>query len=228
VYASLEALLADETVDLIVNLTVPYAHAEVTRTCFMAGKDVYSEKPLALTSEPAWDLVRLARGTNRRLSCAPITILGEAQQTAWKAIRDGMVGTIRLVYAEANWGRVETELENPLPFFEIGPLFDVGIYPLTILTTVFGPVRRVTGFCTTQNPQRVTKDAIPFQITTLACILAALEFLHGFSCSEQRHPKVDTAPKPSRTASRAEIALGGERNQPTFPGPIIMDHFFQF
>ena len=93
VYPSLEALLADEEIDLVINLTIHRAHMEVITKCLNAGKDVYSEKRIALTSEEAWKLVTLAQEKGRRFGCAPITILGEGQQTAWKAIRDDLLGT---------------------------------------------------------------------------------------------------------------------------------------
>jgi predicted dehydrogenase len=79
VYPSLEAIVADEEVDLVINLTIHAAHVEVITTCLHAGKHVYSEKPMALTSEEAWKLVALVEEKGRRLGSAPITILGEGQ-----------------------------------------------------------------------------------------------------------------------------------------------------
>jgi predicted dehydrogenase len=179
VYPSLEAVLADENVDLVINLTIHYAHASVITQCLQAGKDVYSEKPLALTSEDAHALVNLAQEQGRRLSCAPITILGEAQQTAWKVIREGRLGTVRLVYAEVNWGRIESWHPAPGPFYQVGPLFDVGVYPLTILTTIFGPAQRITAFGKVLYPNRVTKEGIHFHTDTPDFVLAAIEFANG-------------------------------------------------
>jgi predicted dehydrogenase len=179
VYPSLEAILADEEVDLVINLTIHHAHVEVITKCLNAGKDVYSEKPIALTSEEAWKLVALAQEKGRRLGCAPITILGEGQQTAWKAIRDGLLGTVRVAYAEVNWGRIEAWHPAPGPFYEVGPLFDVGVYPLTILTTIFGPARRVTAFGKVLYPDRVTTEGVPFHITTPDFSIAAIEFANG-------------------------------------------------
>jgi len=178
-YASIEDLLADESVDLVINLTIHHAHASVIKQCLNAGKHVYSEKPLALTSKDAWELVALASEKGLRLSCAPITILGEGQQTAWKVIRDGALGTVRLAYAEVNWGRIESWHPAPSPFYEVGALFDVGVYPLTILTTIFGPARRVTGFGTVLFPDRVTREGIPFHIDTPDFVTAAIEFANG-------------------------------------------------
>ncbi len=179
VYPSLEAILEDDEVDLVINLTIHHAHVEVITKCLNAGKDVYSEKPIALTSEEAWKLVALAEEKGRYFGCAPITMLGEGQQTAWKAIRDGLLGTVRVAYAEVNWGRIESWHPAPGPFYEVGPLFDVAVYPLTILTTIFGPARRVTAFGKVLYPDRVTQEGVPFHITTPDFSIAAIEFANG-------------------------------------------------
>ena len=179
VYPSLEAVLADEAVELVVNLTIHQAHVPVITQCLLAGKDVYSEKPLALTSQEAQTLVKLAQEKGRRLSCAPITMLGEAQQTVWKVIREGRLGTVRLAYAEVNWGRIESWHPSPGPFYQVGPLFDVGVYPLTILTTILGPVRRATGFGTVLSPDRITKEGVPFHIDTPDFVVAIIECANG-------------------------------------------------
>ena len=179
VYPSLEAILADDEVDLVINLTIHSAHVEVITKCLHAGKDVYSEKPIALTSEEAWQLVALAGEKGRRLGCAPITILGEGQQTAWRAIREALLGTVRVAYAEVNWGRIESWYPAPGPFYDVGPLFDVAVYPLTILTTIFGPARGVTAFGKVLYRDRVIKEGVPFHITTPDFSIAAIEFANG-------------------------------------------------
>ncbi len=178
-YASLDDLLADEAVDVVLNLTIHHAHVEVITQCLNAGKDVHSEKPLALTYPEAKALVELAAAKGVRLSCSPITFMGEAQQTAWKVIREGRLGTVRLAYAEVNWGRPELWHPNPVPFYEVGPLFDVGVYPLTVLTTIFGPARRATAYGTVLHPDRVTKDGVPFHISTPDFVVAAVELANG-------------------------------------------------
>lgn len=179
VYTSLEDVLADETVDLVVNLTIHYAHFSVIQQSLNAGKHVYSEKPLSLMAQEAWELVDLASRKGLRLSSAPITLLGEAQQTVWKIIREGALGTVRLAYAEANWGRIESWHPAPGPFYEVGPLFDVGVYPLTILTAIFGSARKVTGFGTVLFPDRVMQDGVPFHIESPDFVTAAIEFENG-------------------------------------------------
>ena len=161
-YPDLAAVLADDAVDTVVNLTVPQAHAEVSAAALAAGKHVHSEKPLALRYEEARELVELARGYGVRLSSAPATLLGEAQQTLWKLVREGAAGRVRAVYAEANWDRLEAWHPDPRSLYSVGPLVDVGVYPLTILTAIFGPVRRVTAFERTVEPDRRLRDGTPF------------------------------------------------------------------
>lgn len=178
-YASLEEILADEAVDIIVNLTIHHAHVEVITKSLEAGKHVHTEKPLAMTYEEAQALVKLAEDKGLRLSSAPITYMGEAAQTAWKIIREGKLGKVRLVYAEVNHGRIETWHPNPGPFYAVGVMWDVGVYPLTMLTTFFGPVRRVTAFGKVIHPDRVTKEGEPFHIEVPDFNMAALEFENG-------------------------------------------------
>ena len=174
-YRSLEELLAADDVDVVVNLTVPAAHAAVTAAALEAGKHVHTEKPLALGYDEALELVALARRAGRRLSSSPATLLGEAQQTAWKLVRDGALGEVRVVYAEANWGRIESWHPSPQALYAVGPLVDVGVYALTILTAMFGPVRRVVAYGTTVEPERVTLSGDSFALTAPDFIVSVLE-----------------------------------------------------
>lgn len=178
-YASLEALLADDTVEAVVNLTVPHAHAEVTRTALEAGRHVHSEKPLALRYDEAKALVELAAARGLCLSCSPSTLLGEAQQTAWKLLRDGAVGTVRVAYAEVNWGRIESWHPRPAGLHAVGALVDVGVYPLTLLTAFLGPVRRVTALAHLVSPDRVTQAGEHFRLERPDLVVAVLELESG-------------------------------------------------
>jgi predicted dehydrogenase len=178
-YGSLEALLADDAVDTVVNLTIPSAHAEVTARCLEAGKHVHTEKPLALRAGEARGLAELAAARGVRLSCAPATLLGEAQQTAWKLVRDGAIGRVRAAYAEANWGPIERWHPDPESLYEVGPLVDVAVYPLTILTAIFGPARRVSAYAATLEPERTRLDGVPFTLTTPDFHVAVLELEDG-------------------------------------------------
>jgi predicted dehydrogenase len=175
-YASLDELLADGAVDTVVNLTAPRGHAAVTAAGLEAGRHVHTEKPVALSFAEARELATLAERRGVRLSCAPATLLGEAQQTAWKLIREGAFGTVRAVYAEANWGRIESWHPSPTTLYETGPLVDVGVYPLTILTAIFGPARRVAvAYGTELEPERVARDGTRFRIETPDFVVAVIE-----------------------------------------------------
>lgn len=178
-YPDLAGILSDPEVDLVVNLTIHHAHAEVITQCLNAGKHVHTEKPLALKYDEAAGLVKLAEERNLRLSSAPITYMGEAQQTAWKLIRSGDLGKIRLAYAEVNHGRIETWHPNPEAFYDVGVLWDVSVYPLTLLTTFFGPAENVRAYGRVLFPDRTTEDGRKFRITTPDCVLAAVEFPGG-------------------------------------------------
>jgi predicted dehydrogenase len=178
-FASLDEMLAQDELDVVVNLTIHHAHPEVITRCLEAGKHVHSEKPLALTCEDARAVVELAERKGLRLSCSPINFMGEAQQTAWKQIREGALGRVRVVYADVNWGRVETGHPAPAPFFEVGALFDVGVYPLTTVTTFFGPARRATAFGTVVLPDRVTRAGVAIHVETPDWMVAAIEMADG-------------------------------------------------
>jgi predicted dehydrogenase len=178
-YASLADLLADETVDTVVNLTVPQAHAEVSAQALEAGKHVHSEKPLALAHDDARELVELAARNGLRLSSAPATLLGSAQQTLWKLVREGTIGRVRAVYAEANWDRIESWHTDPRSLYAVGPVVDVGVYPLTILTAMFGPVRRVRAYATMLEPKRTLLDGTPFTPGAPDFVVALLEHEDG-------------------------------------------------
>ena len=178
-HETLEELLADGDVELVVTLTAPQVHADVTRAALEAGKHVYSEKPMALEAAEARELVALARERGVRLACAPSTFLGEAQQTAGRIIRNGELGTIRAIYADVNWGRIESWHPAPVPFYEVGVLVDVGVYPLTIATAFLGPAVAIDARGWVLQPDRTTVSGEPFRIGTPDHILAAVEFSTG-------------------------------------------------
>lgn len=165
-YASVDELLADRSVEMVINLTIHTAHKEVTARCLDAGKHVYSEKPMALSRADATELVELARQRGLRLGAAPITYLGETQQTAWKVIRGGKLGKIRLVYAELNWGCIETWHPAPVSYYKkgVGPLWDCGVYPLTLVTAFLGPARKVWAYGTILKSERITLSGERFHV----------------------------------------------------------------
>lgn len=179
VHRTLDEMLDDEAVDIVVNLTVHHAHYEVTRRALERGRHVYSEKPLALTAAQARELVALAAETGLRLGGSPATFLGEAQQTAAAIIRSGSLGQIRAIYADVNWGRIERWHPAPEPFYDVGVLVDVGVYPLTLATTMLGPARTVRAWGWDLQPERVTSTGRAFRIGTPDLILTAVELDGG-------------------------------------------------
>lgn len=179
VYETLEELLADDAVEVVVNLSIHQAHFETTSRCLESGKHVHTEKPLAIDPAQARSLVELADSRRLRLSSAPTTWLGEAQQTAWAWLEAGKLGTPRVAYAEANWGRIESWHPNPGPFYEVGPVLDVAVYPITLLTTWFGPVREVIAGGGIVRPERTTLDARPFTVRSEDWTSAVLTFQSG-------------------------------------------------
>ena len=144
-FASLEELVGSDEVEVVVNLTIHEAHAGVSRAALESGKHVHSEKPLATRREDAAALVALARGRGLHLACAPSIILSETNQALWRAVREGVVGQVLEVTGHAMYGGIERRNPSAEAFLKAGPLFDVGVYPLSLMTTIFGPVRRVRG-----------------------------------------------------------------------------------
>ena len=98
---------------------------------------------MALSHAEAAELTALAHARGLRLGCSPSTFLGEAQQTAASIVHGGGLGTVRAIYADVNWGRIETWHPAPAPFYDVGVMVDVGLYPLTLVTSMLGPARSV-------------------------------------------------------------------------------------
>ncbi|NVN87194.1 MAG: Gfo/Idh/MocA family oxidoreductase [Rhodopseudomonas sp.] len=187
-YASLQQALDDPAVRIVVNLTCPESHADVTRAAISAGKNVYSEKPLALTMRQAAELRDAARAADVRLSSAPCNVLGESAQTAWSALRAGRIGKVRLAYAELDDGMIHranyqswvSRSGRVWPArgeFETGCTFEHAGYALTILGAMFGPVRRVTAFASVQVADK--KVSPPLHAATPDFSVGLLEFDDG-------------------------------------------------
>lgn len=151
----MEEILEDQTIELVVNLTAPAAHYQVVKTLLNAGKHVYTEKVLATGLEEAKELVDLANEKNLYLGVAPDTFLGAAIQTARYVVESGMIGDVTSCYAAIS--RDSQLLAGLMPFSARkggGIAFDVGIYYVTALLSILGPVKTVTGIMDTKNAER--------------------------------------------------------------------------
>jgi predicted dehydrogenase len=182
---SVEALLADPEIEIVINLTVPGAHAQVNLDAITAGKHVHTEKPLAITREDGQRILAAAREKGVRVGCAPDTFLGGGLQTCRKLIDEGWIGTP--VAAVAFFAERGPEPWHPNPFFfyqaGAGPLFDLGPYYLTALVALLGPVQRVTSIARASFPERIATSPqhfgvrIPVEVPTH--VSGALEFASG-------------------------------------------------
>ena len=153
---TVEELLADPQIDIVLNLTIPQAHYEINQKAVTAGKHVYCEKPLALTVREAEELRRLAKEKGVRIGCAPDTFLGAGLQTCRRLIDEGWIG--KPVGATANMMNHGTETWHRSPDFYYqpggGPLFDMGPYYITALVSLLGPVEKAGCFSTKGFEQR--------------------------------------------------------------------------
>ncbi|WP_200930782.1 Gfo/Idh/MocA family protein [Bacillus sp. FJAT-28004] len=153
---SVEELLADPEIQMIINLTIPQAHASVCLQALEAGKHVYVEKPFAVTREEAQQVLELAERKGLYVGSAPDTFLGGGIQTSIKLIEDGWIGTPIGATAFMVCGGHESWHPAPEFYYQKGggPMFDMGPYYLTALVALLGPITRVTGSARISFPER--------------------------------------------------------------------------
>lgn len=176
---TVDELLADPEIRMVVNLTVPQAHAEVALKALNAGKHVYNEKPLAVRREDARQILDFARQRQLRVGCAPDTFLGGGIQTALKLINDGWIG--RPLAATAF---VMHRLPKTVPAFLYqtggGPMFDLGPYYLTTLIAFLGPVRRVAGItCIPFSRREAAPEGRLVDVETPTTLVGIMDFACG-------------------------------------------------
>jgi predicted dehydrogenase len=183
--ATVEGLLADPGIEIVVNLTVPLAHVEVGLKAIAAGKHVHSEKPLAIDTAEARPLLEVAKAKGLRVGCAPDTFLGGAHQTCRKLIDDGAIG--QPLAGAAFFMCPGHERWHPNPGFYYlrggGPVLDMAPYYVTDLVNLLGPVARVAAITArargtrTITSQPLAGQTIPVEVATHAA--ATLEFVSG-------------------------------------------------
>ena len=178
-------LLAADDVDLVLNLTIPAAHAEIARAAIAAGKHVYGEKPLTVTTAEADAMLAAAAAAGVRLGCAPDTVLGTGVQTARASLDSGEIG--KPIAATAFMVTPGHERWHPAPEFYYqpggGPLFDMGPYYLTALVTLLGPVRRVAGMAATPRTTRFIgsgpRSGAEIEVAVATHVTGVLEHANG-------------------------------------------------
>jgi predicted dehydrogenase len=181
---SVAELLADPEIQLVINLTIPKVHAQVSLDVIAAGKHVYSEKPFATTLADGQHMLAAARERNVLVGCAPETFLGGAHQTCRRLIDDGAIGRPLAAFMSfarfARGGAPERDF-----MFQVGagPMLDMGPYYLTALVNMLGPIKRVTGSVSLSSPVHVVRDG-PYQgreiaVETPTHLTGALDFASG-------------------------------------------------
>jgi predicted dehydrogenase len=184
---TVDRLLTDPEIRIVINLTVPLAHAAVSLQVIEAGKHVYSEKPLATSYAEAQALPRAAAAKGLRVGCAPDTFLGAAHQACRRAIDAGRIG--RPIAGSVFFASHGMEHWHPNPEFFFkrggGPMLDVGPYYITQLVNLLGPVARVAGQATMGSATRTVgsgplKDSV-IKVEVPTTLHALLSFVSGAS-----------------------------------------------
>jgi predicted dehydrogenase len=153
---TLEEILGDRSIELVLNITDPVNHHRVSSQILRAGKNLYSEKPIDLSIEAARELAALADSRGVLFGCAPDTFMGQAIQTARYYLDAGLIGEPTSVRAALN--RDSGLLAERYPFTALpggGIGLDVGVYYVTAILSLLGPVSEVSGFVDTRKPERV-------------------------------------------------------------------------
>jgi predicted dehydrogenase len=153
---SVDELLRDPSIEIVLNLTVPKVHVPIAMRAVEAGKHTYAEKPLGINREEGRQLLDAARRRNVRVGCAPDTFMGAGIQTARKLIDDGAIGRPVAFTAFMLCRGHESWHPSPEFYYEIGggPMFDMGPYYLTALFNLLGPVKRFGGAASIAIPER--------------------------------------------------------------------------
>ncbi len=221
-YPSVDALLADPDVDIVVNITPPTVHAALTIQALEAGKNVYVEKPIAATLSDGRRMVETANRVGRILAVAPDTFLGSAGQTARAAIDRGNVGEVIGATAFVTHSQAEKWHPNPTFLFQPGggPALDLGPYYVTELVQLLGPIEAVSAFTrvgtdtrTVTSPDRKV-ESIKVNVATHGS--ASLRFVSGAICTLVLSFDIWNSGLP-------KIEIYGDRGTLTLPDPNEFD-----
>ncbi|MCL5409127.1 MAG: Gfo/Idh/MocA family oxidoreductase [Candidatus Omnitrophica bacterium] len=182
---SVDELLSDKEIEIVVNLTIPISHYEIAITSLKSGKSTYSEKPLAINKKQGKEIVKIAKQKKLYVGSAPDTFLGAGIQTCIKIINDGIIGEPISATAFCVGHGHESWHPDPEFYYKIGggPLFDMGPYYLTALINLIGPVKSVMGFTKITFPERTItsqpKSGTKIIVEVPTHITGLLEFENG-------------------------------------------------
>ena len=190
---SVDDILANDDIDVIINLTIPSAHKEIIMKSLNAGKHCFSEKPLAMNFNEGLEIAELAKSKNLYVGCAPDTFLGAAGQKARSLIEDKKIGDVVLgTFNLMSYG-MEHWHPNPDFFFKpgAGPVFDVGVYYITQLVNLIGPIKSISSLSGTATPERTItsepRNGEKIKVETPTTLMGTLEFHNNakiqFFCS---------------------------------------------
>lgn len=182
---SVEEMLADPEIELVVNLTIPRAHVDVGLRCLAAGKHVYSEKPLGITFAEGRKLLDAANAAGLRIGSAPDTFLGGSHQQARRVVDSGVLGQIVGGTAFFQCPGHESWHPDPAFYYDVGggPMLDMGPYYITDLVNLLGPVARVSAMSSRLRSERTITSApkngqtMPVKIDTH--VTGSLGFANG-------------------------------------------------
>ena len=192
-------LLNADDIDIVVNLTVPAAHFDVSKSILEAGKHVYSEKPFVLSQEEAAALAEIAKSKGLRVGSAPDTFLGGSHQLARHLIDTGAIGTVTSGTCFVQSAGMESWHPNPDFFFKPGggPILDLGPYYISNLVQLLGPVRQVAAMSSSAQSHRTIANGprlgeqieveTPTTIHALLAFEGGAQILYGSSWDVQQH-----------------------------------------
>ena len=196
---SIDAMLADTDIDLIINLTIPAAHVDVSTRILQAGKHVYSEKPYVLSLQEGQALHELAQKNGKRIGSAPDTFLGGAHQQARLIIDSGELGKVTGGTCFFMNRGMENWHPNPDFFYQPGggPMLDMGPYYVSNLVQLLGPVKRLMSMSSTPSLTRtITSEpragetltvGTPTSVSTLLDFHSGAQITLCMSWDVQRH-----------------------------------------
>ena len=190
---SVEDLLEDEQIDVVLNLTIPSSHKEIIIRSLENGKNCFSEKPLAISFKDGLEIKKKANEKNLTVGCAPDTFLGAAGQKARELIEKQEIGNVVLGKFNIMSHGMEDWHPNPDFFFKpgAGPVFDLGVYYLTQLINLNGPIKNVIATSGTVLNERIITSSPRFgekiPVETPTTLLGTLNFYNNskvqFFCS---------------------------------------------